>query len=158
MASWTFDSDAEGWGGAGSWTGADGHGPGCMTGEPSIGSLSIAIDAADPVSFWYRVIIPEDGSAGEVILSLLGSGTGGFQIDEIIEVAAVPYDSGWVKKSGVGGNTGTVTALQFNVTLPGAELGDAYFDTVYVAEAEPDTYGYTHSAGGIPGAVLEAPA
>jgi len=160
MSFWNFLTDVESWTGSAAWTGSEGHPAGCLSGGNGFDQgrvVSIVTVDTDPCSMWYRVKSTTDDSlaAGTIIVRLSANAVTRLEVEiEIaVEQAGLPYDTGWLKTSGLLANE-TVTGLSI-VTDAGTSNGyTVYVDTVYVAEAEPGGSEFTHSAGGVPGAVM----
>lgn len=159
MSFWTFLTDEDGWtlSGNAAWDGANGHGPGCISGVTAM-SASIAFSltpgAGAPWSYWLRIVAEEGADLGEVPYQIIASGAGGFSNGTTLEITEAPYDSGWFKVQGTCENEGEITGIQIGVDDNNLSGITAYFDSVYFGEAEPGGYELTHSAGGMPGAVM----
>jgi hypothetical protein len=158
VAQWLFTSNRQGWGASDDvWTDEQGRPLGCVMGSQSISGLSTSVTPDSPCSFWAKIVwdevIPPE-SPIDIDVSLTSNGDL-VDISATRTISAVPYDSGWFKVFGNAAGTGTVTDLGTNV---GASMPDwpgiVYFDSIYVAETEPGGYDLTHSAGGVPGAVM----
>lgn len=160
MTSWTFDSDMEGWtnliGGVFTWNAA-GYSGGGVKGNNVQDGRGIQIDIAstpvitgDPLSFRCRVI-GEGDIEDDVRMTMVTSGGScehTFPSDGVVD-----YDSGWVLISGTMITDTDVDHIDIEVHGFSINVADVYIDDVFFLETEADA-GYTHSSGGIPGAII----
>jgi hypothetical protein len=168
---WTFNTTVQSWSGA-NFSGSDGIAPGCLKGEEGGGGLpsftspiiSLSVAEDDPFSCNIRVTAESEGGdiGGPLTVRLRVSGSSNYDDSTVITLPDDPvgYDSGWLTLGGLFTGTDTVEGVQvdFNVGLdvdPGYPF-TVYVDNVYVAETPPVVggYGFTRSAGGVPGAVM----
>lgn len=179
MAKWFFLFDAEGWTNTDwfEWTSEAGLGLGCLytpgAGEygvnsatVSISDQSISVNPGDPMSFWVKIIQWDGGglNAGTWTITLkvvdgitvLAEAIDTFSPDGITQFTT---NGLFVKVTGAATGSGTADFVELKITASNEDIiGMFYVDNIYVAESEAGAYDLTHSAGGIPGLILEAAA
>lgn len=154
MAFWTFPSDSQSWTPPEAWTGLEGN-PAGSIGGGTITGLSIPITEGAPISFWGKIMADEDDTLGEVTLELQSFGSAGTTFSASRTIASLPYDSGWFKVETTL-SAGEITGIQLSAFHEAPEASfSAFFDTVYVAEAEPEAGGATlyYGVNNIPSSV-----
>lgn len=158
---WTFGASDMGWLPSGLWD-AGGYlhdaNPG---GAPTflITGLSVSVGPGDPFSCQVRLTATGTASGGTLAIRLRASGASNYVAAINIVVPDDPdeYDSGWQLISGAIDASDTINGMEIEFNYDLALISypfESYADNVYLAESPPIPSELTHSAGGMPGAVL----
>jgi hypothetical protein len=168
MAEWLFPSDLDGWSPvlAVAWDAAEGNpAAGCVAfthnvGVDDGGSISInpsyTVVSGDYISFYYRANMSANTCFLGYMIDCTVNATGSVNL----QVPCTPVgDSGWLIaqasiESLVGETVGNLQILTINLVLSGT--GTIYVDGVRLGTplGPVASWGYTRSAGGIPGSVM----
>jgi len=153
------------------WDGSDGDpGIGCMSGfmpgtpsstnSTAITGLSIPVTLGDPVSMHVK-FAGTVGYTDQNFQAKFRVTIGSSQIVVTIDYGPVTgvVDSGWLLAAGTIPATGTLTGASVTFSInSGLEepLLKVFADSLYVVDLDPAiaSFGFTRSAGGVPGAVM----
>lgn len=160
MTFWFFAASAESWTTSSAnfeYDAVNGIAPGCLFANDSsaVSELTIAstpVLIGEPASLWIRLKANNpELPVGDIDLTFSIGGLTAI-LYSFIPGETLDYDSGWVRVAGVIAANEDVTLLQIAVDGIGGNCL-IYVDSVFFLESDGISYGFTRSAGGIPGAV-----